>query len=504
MRKTRSAAILLVLAVCGCAGGPAPAPAPQTIVLSGDLTGADHQSYLELPFIVPPGVTAITIELDYDRSNRTVVDMGLRDPDGQRGWSGGNKSTFTVSETEATPSYMRGAIQPGAWRLVLGVPNIREGQTSHYEATVTLTSESARSGTGQRADAPTNGAVLSREAGWRRGDFHTHTGHSDGACDDGSGTRAPCPLARTAEAAREAGLDFVAITDHNTLSHRGPMLELQNSLPGLLLVPGTEITTFHGHANAIGLSEPLEFQLGSARLPSVAALLDNVAAQHAFLSINHPRQPSGEVCMGCGWSAAETNWSRVDAIEIVNGASLRVSGAEGPTSGIPLWDDLLRQGHRITAIGGSDNHDATDRLGARQSPVGKPTTVVWANELSESGLIEGVRSGRVFIDLTRTPGALLDARGRSQSGEVHMGGVLALAPGEQGLFRASVEGVQGGGVHIASHKLVVEADGEQTSELAATLQLEPGASSGWIRAEVRDAAGGLLMIGNPIYVRSGS
>src|SRR5690606_32268937 len=110
MRKTRSAAILLVLAVCGCAGGPAPAPAPQTIVLSGDLTGSDHQSYLELPFIVPPGVTAITIELDYDRSNRTVVDMGLRDPDGQRGWSGGNKSNFTVSETEATPSYMRGAI----------------------------------------------------------------------------------------------------------------------------------------------------------------------------------------------------------------------------------------------------------------------------------------------------------------------------------------------------------------------------------------------------------
>jgi hypothetical protein len=67
----------------------------------------------------------------YDKDNRTVIDLGLRDPQGQRGWSGGNKDTSTVGDiSDATPSYRPGAIQPGEWKLILGIPNVRDGQTS--------------------------------------------------------------------------------------------------------------------------------------------------------------------------------------------------------------------------------------------------------------------------------------------------------------------------------------------------------------------------------------
>ena len=504
MRLVLAMLALASLSACGSAPEPLPAIAPGAetkFTLSGDVTRADFQTYKEIPFSVPRGVTSITVEFAYTgKENRTVIDLGLRDPKGQRGWSGGNKSKFNVGEFDATPSYMPGSIQPGDWILVLGIPNIREGQTAHYEADVTLSSTPPP----PRARPPLPAdPVISSDPGWRRGDFHSHTGHSDGSCDDGSGTRAPCSIEETARAARDARLDFIAITDHNTFSHRDPMRETQRGFPSLLLIPGTEITTFRGHANAIGVSAPLEFELGSPRLPAVRDLQANVDQQGAILSINHPGQPSGEICMGCGWTAMDTDWSRIAAVEVINGSGAPGRKPEGPMSGIVFWENLLRQGYRITAIGGSDNHDPTDRKGERQSPIGSPTTVVWTNELSQKGVIEGVKSGRVFIDLTNSPGIGFDSEGRSAAGAVKMGGVLMLRRGEQGSFIATFQGIPGGSVEIISYNLAtIEPSRDRLSQAEATIQLSEGASSGWIRAQVRNANGDLVVFGNPIYVRA--
>lgn len=493
---------LAAAALAACESGPQIEPATETkFSITGEITRADHQTYREIPFHVPGGVTRITVDFAYTgKENRTVIDLGLRDPTGQRGWSGGNKSSFTIAEFDATPSYMPGRIQPGDWLLVLGIPNIREGQTSRYEANITLSSAPPAM---RKEVALATDPIILTEPGWRRGDFHSHTEHSDGSCDDGSGTRTPCPLVETARAARDARLDFIAVTEHNTLSHRDPVRELQRAFPGLLMIPGVEITTFQGHANAIGVSTPLDFQLGSPRLPGIGKLLDQVEEQNAFLSINHPGQPSGEICMGCGWTAKDTDWSRIAAIEAVNGSTLRLGDPEGPTSGIPFWHDLLNQGFRVTAIGGSDNHDPTDREGKRQSPVGRPTTVVYADELSAKGIVDGVKSGRVFIDLANTPGAILDTEGRSSTATVKMGGMLDLAPGEQGRFIVSTQSMAGGAVEIVSHNLkTIEPDRERADSIDVTIELDKGAAFGWIRGEVRNSNGDLLALGNPIYVRT--
>lgn len=49
--------------------------------------------------------------------------------------------------------------------------------------------------------------MLNPEADWYRGDFHVHTNASDGAY----------PPSLVAGIAKAEGLDFVAITDHNTI-----------------------------------------------------------------------------------------------------------------------------------------------------------------------------------------------------------------------------------------------------------------------------------------------
>src|SRR5262245_49397933 len=242
--------------------------APDT-VLKGTLTGADHQTYRLVPFTVPAGTTRITVDFDYTtRDERTTIDLGLLGPDGFqrpegfRGWSGGNKRSFTVSVSDATPSYLPGPMPAGEWNLLLGIPNIRPDTRAEYTATV-------------RFEQPPE-TVLKSEAGWYRGDLHMHTAHSDGSCLSHAQKRVPCPLFLTAKAANERGLDFIAITDHNTISHAEPMWELQPFFDDLLLIPGREITTVQGHANVFGTVASIAYRVGRKEVPEWNALLTSV------------------------------------------------------------------------------------------------------------------------------------------------------------------------------------------------------------------------------------
>lgn len=499
--RLEALAASLILLVVGCASQPpAPSTPPQSpdgtneIILTASLARADHQTYRELPFTVPPGVQRMTVTLAYSgREKKTVVDLGLRDPQGVRGWSGGAKQTIEIAEAFATPSYRAGPLTPGRWSVILGVPNIRDGEKSDVEVKVSLHS------TFQNRTNVLSSDDLGQPTGrWRRGDLHMHTGHSDGTCANAHGLKIPCPVHKTVEAAAAAKLDFIAITDHNTLS-QGPFIsELQPAFPDLLIVPGMEVTTFFGHANALGLQAPIPFQLGHNELKDISALLDAMGSQGALLSINHPRQPSGEACMGCGWTLETTPWDRVSAIEVVNGSSLRLGGAEGALSGIPFWTQLLRDGHRITAIGGSDNHDPTDAAGLRQSPVGVPTTYVWMNSLTQRGLLDGIASGRVFIDLKPGREKALSLSVSSSFGRSEMGQDAFLPQGETALATAAFEGVESGQAEFVSGGLdVTLAEGLANT---ARISLKNGASQGWIRVNIRSSAGDLILIGNPIYI----
>lgn len=497
-RIALSAALALLVAACSPSSEDASAPTaitePETITLTGTVTRDDYPSYVERPFTVPPGVKRLTLTYDYTaKGDGVTLDLGLRDPEGQRGWSGSNKTGPALSAWEATPSFRPGPIIPGEWTVIIGVPAVREGITSDYTVTIELDNDLTI------ADFPAT-TPDSTDNMWVRGDFHTHTGHSDGSCVQNA-IRMPCPTTETINAAARANLDFVAVTDHNTLSQLADLQAATPLAPGLLAIPGTEITTFEGHANVIGLLQPLDFQLGSDRLPDLNALLDEVERRGALISVNHPGLPTGERCMGCGWNA-ETDWSRIDAVEVVNGGLLREGAEEEEYSGIAYWHRLLDDGYRLTAIGGSDNHDPTDTTGA-QSPIGAPTTVIRARSNGVRDIIDGVRSGNVFLDLS-------GANPRSMqfdfdNGAVQMGGELTLAAGEQAQGALLGEGVGGLELEIASYNVEVTPSSAVLPrsgiisgvELTVTAEGQPG----WFRANLRDPATGRIeLLGNPIYV----
>lgn len=466
--------------------------------IKGDLKSDDFATYKELPFDVPAGVAQIRIEVSHDgRGRATVLDLGLRDPAGFRGWSGSNKTALVVSQYEATPSYRAGPILPGRWTLILGIPAMATSGMVHYRA------EIAYSATARATPVePSSPAASKAGPGWRRGDLHMHTGHSDGSCANSAGVRVPCPVYLTLEAARRAHLDFIAVTDHNTFAQNASLAELAPFYPDLTLVRGAEITTFLGHANAIGTPGPLDFQLGSAHLPKLSKLLDQIEAQGGLLSLSHPGLVSGRTCMGCGWTA-DTDFSRIAAVEAVNGGQLRAKSEEGPTSGLVYWTKLLDQGFHVTAIGGSDNHDATDVTGKDQSPIGRPTTVVWAQSATERDIVAGIRSGNVFLDLANQPGRALDVLARVGSQTVRMGGVLTLPNGVPAEIDLALTGADGGTPEPHAHGAVLEPIPRADGAARWRANLAPGAALGYVRFDVRGPDGRLMLIGNPIWLKRG-
>lgn len=359
------------------------------IRFEGTVTFEQYEHMIEHAFTVPRGVGGIEVEVAYTgEERRTTLDLGLRGPSGVRGWSGGRESVVHVSALSATPGYLPGAIEPGRWAVILGVPNIRRDSRDSYTVTVTFSRAAVRDAT-----------PLTDSPGWYAGDLHLHSGHSDGRGKSQSGAPIPAPVHRVLDTAAASGLDFVALTDHNTAAHWLDVDRLQPYYDSLLLLHGREITTYRGHANAIGETSLTDFTLAGPATP-LRPLLRRVTRGGAFLSINHPRRADDETCMGCGW-----NETSLDVLKAVHGVEA-VNGHDWTTpDGWRFWADALNRGARLTLVGGSDDHTPEKTSDSRP---GSPTTMVFAMGLSEPDIVDGLRLGRTYVRVRNPDGPSIE------------------------------------------------------------------------------------------------
>lgn len=495
-------ALIAIVLACFAVASVAAAERAPDLVLRGDLSGTDQHTYREVPFDVPKGTSRITIDVDYTgREEHTTIDLGLLGPggfeaqDGFRGWSGGSKRRFTVSATDATASFLPGAIGPGKWRLLLGIPNIRPASKATYTAKVWLSRDNEGFGPEHGLSTP-----LSSEDRWYRGDLHMHSAHSDGGCFNASRTKkVPCPLFFTVTTAAKRGLDFIAVSEHNTMSQVSELREMQPYFDTMLLIPAREITTFEGHANLFGVSRTVDFRVGSKEVPDWNALLADVGRAHGVISINHPRRPNDETCMGCGFTPKQpVDMHGFQAIEAINGRD-----AERADSGIPFWETQLNAGLRITAIGGSDSHIGSDDARDKYAGViGTPTTVVHAHDLSMEGILDGIRAGHVFVDTEGTRDRSMDVVASTGATKAGMGDAIAV-PGDATMHVAVHT------VALQGQSIAVTVDGKPFNDVPVKVLPADGdvafdwkgdGKPHWLRVDVRSAEGTLLILGNPIYV----
>ena len=221
----------------------------QTKVISGHLpTGA--ADFVYLPVEVPRGVAQIDVSYTYDKPAVVAgvlgnsCDIGVFDQHGTalggrgfRGWSGGFRTSFSISRSQATPGYLPGPVGPGTWNIALGPYEIAP-QGMNYQ--VDRHPHLRPSRTPFVPQLPADQAN-GRGRAWYRGDCHLHTVYSDGR-------RLPSEVAAGARAAK---LDFMVSTDHNTSASHG--IWGQYAGPDLLIITGEEVTTRNGHFVALGL-----------------------------------------------------------------------------------------------------------------------------------------------------------------------------------------------------------------------------------------------------------
>jgi hypothetical protein len=345
--------------------------------LEGTLTLEDQAAspFFYLPFEVPDGITRIDVCYEFEPGN--ILDIGIFDPrdqgfpskEGFRGWSGSKRRSFFVAKDDATPGYLPGEMSPGTWRIILGLARIAP-KGCRYRVEILL--DDAK----RPLIAPPPARPVRRpHPGWYKGDLQSHTHHSDA---NGS-------LEDLASAARSRGLDFLAVTDHNTWSHHRYLAEL--STQNLLLVPGEEVTTYRGHANVWGVRGWVDFRI--AQDAQLEPLVEDVHARGGLFSVNHPKALEG--CLGCNWEYPVPEGA--DCFEAWQGPWPHQNW-----EALERYDALLRQGRRLTLVGGSDRHqpgwpDPDPAI----LQVGSPTTWVYLQELSVPALLDGLRSGRACV-----------------------------------------------------------------------------------------------------------
>jgi hypothetical protein len=411
--------------------------------------------FIQIPFDVGTGVKGMRISYCYDASSdatavggikNTTLDLGVYEPNGAdpenftinqlRGWSGSAIKTIGIGENgptdtatyntsrkayvpgNTTRAYRPGTMPEGKWAVELGAgyidPALTAGTT--WKVEVRTSTDPAWADENFTPD-PYTPYVANASPGWYSGDLHVHGENEPGNA----------PMTDSFNLGfNQVGLDFMTLVDHNNDTARKTELGTYEPLyPGKLIIPGTEMTTYDGHFNSqnsdvftdFRLSQIFlwdddgNFTLDDGELTSVrnaedpASRFAQIDDAGGWVQINHPTtfKDAPAVCRGCAWTYSDdrTDFSKVDAIEIATGPTGIASGnpsAMNPfvESAIQYYEHALATGAHVAAVTSSDDHQARAVPGVTDSTLGQGTTMVQADQLSQSGITAGVKAGHTY------------------------------------------------------------------------------------------------------------
>jgi hypothetical protein len=228
------------------------------------------------------------------------------------------------------------------------------------------------------------------------GVVHVHTTLSDGAATPDE----------VIAAARAAGLQFVVLTDHNTLDAK----RWEGYHQGLLVIVGTEISTTAGHVLGLGIPDPVFRFSGDAR-----DALDDVRVLGGAAFAAHPTSPRPDF-RWTGWDLAgpwglevlngDSQWRaagwgrllRTLALYPLNHDYALLTSLTAPTDALARWDEILQR-RPAAAIAGADAHG--------QVQVSKKRTVPFPSYTS----LFKVARNHVLLSRALTGDAAVDAAG---------------------------------------------------------------------------------------------
>ncbi|PYQ54605.1 MAG: hypothetical protein DMF78_05205, partial [Acidobacteria bacterium] len=323
------------------------------------------------------------------------------------------------------------------------------------------------------------------------GVVHVHTTLSDGAATP----------EEVIAAAREAGLRFVVITDHNNLEAK----KWEGYHDGVLVLVGTEISTTAGHVLGLGIPDPVFRFSGDAR-----DALDDVRDLGGVAFAAHPTSPRPDF-RWTGWDLpgpwgmevmnGDTEWrgsarwklARTLALYPLNHEYAVLESWTAPTDALARWDEVLAR-RPAAGIVGTDAHGRIPvrkdealrfpsyttlfRLASNHVLLNRDLTLDAA--VDSPALVRALAVGRSYVGLD----ALAPANGFSFTATLpgdaparpwSMGDVVPPEPGLR---------LRAGGRLPAHARLTLRRDGRSIAEAEGALDVE-AQGPGVYRVEVR-------------------
>jgi hypothetical protein len=436
---------------------------------------------------VPPGTAALSVTFDHAPRHPGAGDIphqlsiSVIGPSGPRGTRHNHlDQSVRIGAASASPGYRPGPLEPGVWTVEIDVHRILPPGGIDWR----VTARAAVDGADPVAPGAASPDVPGQRPGWFRGDLHRHTDHSDAVWT---------PAAMVADA-RARGYDFAALTDHNTVSAL-PFVRAAAGA-GLLILPGQELTGFHGHALALGpgsgMGRQHDWRIRDGQ--TMAARAAEVQAAGDLFVIAHPMSAGHPFCTGCFWAHPEVMPGPARLVEVWNGPW----GTEPKNPlGLDLFHGWLNAGNRLVATAGSDDH-------GRHGPDARPGHVlVHAAALSVAAILAGLRAGHVIL----TGGPRLSVAARTMDGGLRLpGDVIPVASGLDVVWQGAAPGgsvrlVTGrrgeGGTRIAWTGSAPAASGDDG---AVHVPADALSGADWAMVELRAPDGTPEAIANPVFV----
>ena len=327
---------------------------------------------------------------------RNLLTVSVDDPEQFRGachrWAS-NQQLF-LSHDEASPGLLNGSIQQGLWTVTISAHAIVT-ETCTYKLQIQGEREEEEEGghypwkkktlqqdfhTVQRNISFNHYEITERL--WVACELHAHTYHSDGKQT----------LGEMAAEAKRLGIEYVAVTDHNTTS---PLQEKETveDKTGIKIINGLEWTTFYGHMLTLGYRTAQYTDWRKVGPTNLKKGIKEVHDLGALAGIAHPFRIGNPVGTGCHWEFEMDCIEDFDYLEVWNG--------EAPSTRLynqkayELWTNLLNKGYRIPATSGRDWHENRG-----DDPLVAITYLhVPKGNDGEPDLLQSIREGRISVSM---------------------------------------------------------------------------------------------------------
>ena len=257
---------------------------------------------------------------------------------------------------------------------------------------------------------------------WFRGNTHAHTSNSDG----------DSPPDTVVRWYRDAGYDFLFVTDHERITDPAPLNARFGAAGKILMIAGEEVTQLvadsthpdrrrQAHVNALGITRVVT-RLGERGIAQGISMTDayarnigEIRAAGGIPQVNHPNfrwSVRLDDLAALPDSTLLEIWNAHTGVNNLGGVD--AAGREAP-SAEALWDSLLTRGKVIFAVADDDSHSfgASDADSYALTRPGRAWIMVRADTLTEPAILGAIRRGDFYAttgvtlrDLTVTDRAI--------------------------------------------------------------------------------------------------